>query len=234
MALWNRRRRRDVTIEDLVNYGTSSKGFDGRSVDVDAAAKDLNVPKSAVRKAISSARSAFSNTVLRAFTGRNDADVSKSAGLRGMLQAAYGQGPRGAAVNSKAAAQDLGVSQQTVRRWAAGTQQPSPQHLKSLKDSARRTTSTAAGRKGIADEFRRKAAGKGKRKLRIEGFQGPGGDYMRNRTIAFDVADSDIDSMLRAYEEGGPDGFRDWLTEKTGSAYLPDWEFGSIEDFELE
>lgn len=233
MAFWNRLRRRNVTIADLVDYGDPNKKFDGRSIDVDAAAQGIGASKSAVRNAISAARSAFSNTVLRAFASRSGADVSKDATVRGMLQAAYGKGPRGAAVNTKAAAHDLGVSPQTVRRWAAGKQQPSPEHLKAVKASARKTTGTAAGRKRTTDEFRRTKAGK--KKITITGLQGPGGsEYMRDRTIAFDLTDEDLHEMLRAYEGGGDDGFRDWLTGKAGSAYVGGWEFGSIDEFDME
>lgn len=125
MALWNRRRRREISMSDLVNYGAPNGPFDGRSINIDAAAEDLEVPKSTIRKIISTTRAAFSNTVVRAFTGRTAADTATGASPRGMLQAAFGKGPRGGAVNTKEAAKTLGVSPQTVRRWSAGTQQPS-------------------------------------------------------------------------------------------------------------
>ena len=67
--------------------------------------------------------------------------------MRGMLQAVFGRGPRGGAVNARAAAQSLGVSPGTVRRWAAGTQNPSPGRLAAIRQAARRTTTTKRGRR---------------------------------------------------------------------------------------
>lgn len=234
MALWNRRRRREISMSDLVNYGAPNGPFDGRSINIDAAAEDLEVPKSTIRKIISTTRAAFSNTVVRAFTGRTAADTATGASPRGMLQAAFGKGPRGGAVNTKEAAKTLGVSPQTVRRWSAGTQQPSPEHLDAIKGAARKATGTKPGRKDIADEYRKTTTVKRPRKIWVDGYQGPGPEYMRDRRIQFDVSDNDLDAMLRAYEDGGADGFRDWLTGQADSAYLADWEFGTIDEFGLE
>ena len=115
------RRRSRITAGDLAGYGSVSNG----TVDIDRAARGLGASKTEVRQAIRQAEAAQSNTFFRRMSGRGEADVAEGASTRGMLQAAFGRGPRGGVVNAKTAAQALGVSPGTVRRWSAGTQRPS-------------------------------------------------------------------------------------------------------------
>ena len=126
------RRRTRISASDLAEYGSVANG----TVDVDRAARGLGVSKNEVRQAIRQAEAAQSNTFLRRISGRREADSAEGASVRGMLQAVFGRGPRGAAVNARAAAQSLGVSPGTVRRWAAGTQQPAPGRLAAIRAAA--------------------------------------------------------------------------------------------------
>lgn len=239
MAFGRRRARRNIDARDLADYRTNpEERFDGRSVDIDRASKSLGATKKAVREALSKAKKTFSNTVLRRISGRSDADTSKEASGRGMLQAAYGRGPRGSAINAKAAAKNLGVSPRTVRRWAAGTQQPSADHLKALQAAARRATTTKAGRKAATKDFRASEQGRAAlqrgSKVWVDGYQGlhsESDDYSRERRIVTDVNAGDVEAMLRAYEEGGDAGLRHWLTEGPGQNYVDNWEFRTIDDF---
>lgn len=229
MAPAGRRRRARVTAEDFAQYGSVAGG----TVNVERAARGLGVSTREVRQAIRQAEAAQSNMFYRRMSRRGDADVAAGASVRGMLQAAYGRGPRGGAVNARAAAQDLGVSPGTVRRWAAGTQRPSPAHLKALQSAARRAATTKRGRRGATADFRASARGRQALrtgdKLRVSGTQGPR-DYPRDREVAVDMSPEDLEAMLRAYEEGGDRGLRDWMEGYLDNNYVAGWEFLTIDD----
>lgn len=74
-----------------------------------------------------------------------------SQGLRGRLLGLFGQ-TRSGDVDTRAASQRLGVSEQTVRRWAEGTQEPSKRSAQVLADversEAHRPKWIAAGDEG--------------------------------------------------------------------------------------
>lgn len=231
MPIFSRRRRGEITASDLANYGSVTDN----TVDVAAAAQDLGVSKRRVQQAIRQATSDQRNTMFRKMTGRSGADVSTTGSVRGMLQAAFGRGPRGGAVDTKAAAKALGVSRGTVRRWAAGTQQPTPAHLTTVKSSARRAASTKAGRRAGTTDFR--ASAQGAAALRtgttvwIRGVQGPG-SYERDREISgIDLNPDQLDALLRTYEENGDAGLITGLTEFLDANYVADWNMLTIEDF---
>ena len=230
MAPRGRRRRARISAEDLANYGSVADG----TVNVERAATGLRVSKRDVQQAIRQAEAAQSNTFYRRLSGRGDADVAEGANTRGMLQAAYGRGPRGAAVNAKTAAQDLGVSPGTVRRWSAGTQRPSPAHQKALQSAARRAAGTKRGRRAATADFRASARGqqalRAGDKLTVSGIQGPR-DYPRDRQVTVDISPQDVEAMLRAYEEAGNRGLRDWMTGFFDNNYVAGWEFLTIDDF---
>lgn len=229
------RRRRSLTGDDLGRYGSVAAG----NVDVDQAAARMNVPKSQVREAIKASRDAHRQTYFRAVSGRREAEVTDQASAKGMLQAAFGRGKRGATVNAKAAARKLGVAVSTVRRWAAGKQKPSQDHLDALQTESRKAATTKAGRKSATDDFRSSSHGHAALinggTLRISGNQGPGGNvsdaYTRDRSVTFPVGVDDIEAMLRAYEEDGDQGLHAWLTDVAEKNYLADWGFITIEDF---
>jgi transposase InsO family protein len=156
-----------------------------------------------------------------------------------MLLAAFGRGVRGAAVNAKAAAAKLGVAVSTVRRWAAGTQQPSAAHRDALQTASRQASTTKAGRQSATADFRSSAHGQKAltdgTSLWISGNQGVGGadsdQYTRDRTVTQAIDVDDVEAMLRAYEEEGDEGLHDWMRQVMGDKYVADWGFISIDDF---
>ena len=207
-------------------------------MNVDRAARGLGASKTEVRQAIRQAEAAQSNTFYRRISGRREADFADGASLRGMLQAVFGRGPRGGAVNAKAAAQSLGVSPGTVRRWAAGTQRPSRGRLAAIRQAARRVTTTKRGRRAATADFRTSTQGsqalRAGSKIWVSGEQGVGGydqGYARDRRVATDISPEEIDALLRAYEDGGDRGLRDWLKEFFDDKYVAGWDFVTIDDF---
>lgn len=228
------RRRSRISASDLAGYGSVANG----TVDVDRAARGLGASKRDVRQAIRQAQAEQSNTFLRRISGRREADSAEGTSTRGMLQAVFGRGPRGAAVNARAAAQQLGVSLGTVRRWAAGTQQPSRDRLAAIRAAARRVTTTKRGRRGATADFRsspqgRQALSVGS-KIWVSGEQGVGGydqGYARDRRVANDISPEEIEALLRAYEEGGDEGLRDWMKQFFDDKYVAGWDFVTIDDF---
>lgn len=228
------RRRSRITASDLAEYGSVANG----TVDVDRAARGLSASKNQVRQAIRQAEAAQSNTFFRSLSGRREADAAEGDSIRGMLQAAFGRGPRGAAVNAKAAAQSLGVSPGTVRRWAAGTQKPAPSRLAAIRAAARRLTTTKRGRRTATADFRSSAQGtqalRFGSKIWVSGEQGVGGydqGYARDRRVAADISPEEIEALLQAYEQGGDGGLRDWLKEFFDDKYVAGWDFVTIDDF---
>ena len=199
------RRRSRITAGDLAGYGSVSNG----TVDIDRAARGLGASKTEVRQAIRQAEAVQSNTFFRRMSGRGEADVAEGASTRGMLQAAFGRGPRGGAVNAKAAAQSLGVSPGTVRRWAAGTQRPSPGRLAALRWAARRSTTTKRGRRAATSDFRSSAQGRqalrGGSKIWVSGEQGVGGYDQGYARGAVNVA------AVAAYAGVSPSTMRRWI-----------------------
>lgn len=234
MMARNNRRRSRIDTNDLAGYGSVAHG----TVNVDRAARGLGASKTEVRQALRQAQAAQSNTFYRRISGKSEGDSTEGTSMRGMLQAAFGRGPRGGAVDARAAAQSLGVSPGTVRRWAAGTQKPSPSRLASIRQAAQRVTTTKSGRRSATADFRASTKGsqalKGGSKIWVSGEQGVGGyeqGYARDRRVATDISPSEIEAMLRAYEDGGDSGLRDWMTQFFDDKYVDGWDFVTIDDF---
>ena len=228
------RRRSRITANDLAEYGSVANN----TIDVDRAARGLDVPKTEVRQAVRQARKAQGNTFFQRISGRRDADSAEGRSVAGMLAAAFGRGPRGAAVNAAAAAKRLGVSPGTVRRWAAGTQKPATARLVTIRAAARRVSSTKRGRRTATADFRSSPAGAAAlqtgSKLWISGEQGVGGydqGYARERRVVTDISPEDIKALLAAYEEGGDGGLREWLRGFLDANYVAGWDFVTIDDF---
>lgn len=227
-------RRIPITADDLSEYGSVSDG----DVDVDRAARGLGASKTSVRQAVRQARKALTNRVFQRLTGRTDADSSEGDSVRGMLEAAFGRGPRGGAVNATEAAKRLGVSPGTVRRWAAGTQKPAGDKLSGIRKAARQASSTKRGRRNATKDFRTSATGaqalRVGTKLWISGQQGVGGysqGYARDRRVTVDVNPDDVGALLAAYEEGGDAGAREWMRTFLDVNYVAGWDFVTIDDF---
>lgn len=229
-----RRRRTPISASDLAGYGSVSNN----TVDIDRAASGLGASKHQVRQAIRQAQANQTNIFFRRISGRREADSAEAKSARGMLQAAFGRGPRGGAVDANTAAQSLGVSPGTVRRWAAGTQKPSPGRFASLRAAARRMTTTKRGRRSATSDFRSSTQGgqalRGGSKIWVSGEQGVGGydqGYARDRRVATDISPEEIEALLRAYEDGGDRGLRDWMKAFFDDKYVAGWDFVTIDDF---
>ena len=125
-----------------------------------------------------------------------------------------------------------------MRRCAAGYQRPSPGHLAALRKAARRATTTKRGRRSATADFRASTQGRqalrGGSKIWVSGEQGVGGydqGYARDRRVATDITPEELEAMLRAYEEGGDRGLREWMTGFFDDKYVAGWDFVTIDDF---
>ena len=180
------------------------------------------------------------STLFTALTGRaGDVSGKADADPAGMLLAAFGEGRRGG-VNTRAAAQGLGVSQRTVQRWLApeGHQRsrPSAGHRKTLTASARRAATTKQGRRRALADARDGAKARRITRLSVTGMQGPtvdGKEYRRYRKVDINLDPDAVESMWGAYEDGGDKGLVSWLAGYAGDEYVPDWGFDSIDDLQL-
>ena len=115
---------------------------------------------------------------------------------------------------------------------------PSRGRLATIRQAARRVTTTKRGRRSATTDFRASAQGsqalRGGSKVWVSGEQGVGGydqGYARDRRVATDISPEEIDALLRAYEDGGDRGLRDWLKEFFDDKYVAGWDFVTIDDF---
>lgn len=184
-----------------------------KSVNVDVAARAMGTTKKVVRQVLQERHTQIRSTLFTGMTGRKDADVSGKgdpASLKGALLAAYGPGKR-TEIDTRAAAQDLGVSIRTVQRWLApeGKQRisaPKPETMGKIATRARQAATTQAGRRSAVGSFRTSSAGSGLLKrggyINIDGVQGPS-SYERDRAITLELTPEQADALLTAYEQGG-------------------------------
>jgi hypothetical protein len=207
--------------------------YDTSDANVTKIAGLLKTSKSEVRRAMREAAQERTDAMYKGLTGRNPPDETSP---RSMLQEIFGAGPRGGAVNANAAAKALKVTANTVRRWAAGTQKPSPERMKKLKAAARRLTRTKAGRRTATDSHRRRRpTPPGGDHVWVTGWQGPEDRYSseRYRTVKMPITADQIDELLDKYEQEGEDGLHEWLTThyQTSATGVADWQFRTIDKF---
>ena len=175
-----------------------------------------------------------------AFTGRGgDVTGEGSGNIREKLQAAFGTNRRGG-VDTKTAAQKLGVSQRTVQRWITTsgkeTNRPSSKHLKTINQKSRQAATTKRGRRAIVNGL--KSGSKHGKFVSIGAMQGPrkaGTEYFRDRdvTLPGPLSPDDTNMLLDAWAEGGDDAAMEQLRDLYGDRYLEDWDFGEIYDINL-
>lgn len=179
-------------------------------------------------------------------TGR-DGDVSGKAQADRtveMLTAAYGTTERGA-INTKAAAKDLGVTQRTVQRWIARDEAkrsaPRSARLKALSAKARQAATTQQGRKRAMKDVRNSKRGqrmaKSGARVVVGGRQGPrssSANSIRSRTVELNIDAADVNALWTEYERGGESAASKWLTDYADDKYLENWHFESIEDFDMK
>lgn len=184
----------------------------------------------------------FRQDVFTALTGHTGADVSgKGQDVRGMLLAIGGRSAKTrSGIDLSKAARELGVTRRTVERWvrAADTgtgMRPSRQHTQAMAKKARQAATTQAGRRAaLADVRGRKAFQRGAR-MKVTGSQGPiDKTYHRQRTTILDLSPEDVEAMLDAYERYGEQGFLGWATQHWGDLYVADWQFGQVDQVDLE
>lgn len=178
-------------------------------------------------------------SIFQALTGRTgDVSGRPDGDVRQMLVAAYGEGKRGG-VDTRAAAEGLGVTQRTVQRWVAaeGRQRskPSKGHLKTLSTKARQSASTQRGRAQAIKEARESQRARKGGRFSVFGNQGPKG-YERIRGITVSMAPEDVESMYASYELGGDKVLMSWVEGHTqGPNYgVSDWTFQSVDSFDVE
>ncbi|WP_081343388.1 hypothetical protein [Mycobacteroides chelonae] len=254
-------RGRELRVDDLIDrdnpdyilWDQEWVSIPFGDVNIPYAAASLRVSQKEVRRVIAHAKAEQRTAFYRGISGRKTADIPSGRDdvdealkvtVKGMLQAAFGIGPRGAAVNTKAAAAGMQVTAGTVRRWAAGTQQPSRAHLDHLRVLARQAATTKKGRKVATDEFRNSERGRAalspsarETRFTITGWQGPRG-YVRYRTVdSYGARPNQLEMMLRAYENDGDRGLYLWLCDHYGNTddgrdeYVEDWQFLTIDYF---
>lgn len=225
-------RGKKVDADDVATAGGGL--YDTSEDNVAVIAAELKASPVAVRKVMAQAAQERASAMFAGISGRAAPDEGSP---RSMLQAVFGRGPRGGAVNAAAAAKSLKVSVNTVRRWAAGTQKPSPQRLKKLKSAARRLTRTKTGRRKATDACRsRRRRRPGADTVWVTGWQGPADEYAseRYRTVRMDVSPEDIDALLDAYEQEGDAKLHEWLTNHYRNndwGGVDGWVFHSIDAF---
>lgn len=170
-----------------------------------------------------------------AVTGRGG-DVTGTGSVADMLRATYGETRRGG-VNTRAAAENLGVSQRTVQRWIAGANRPSAAHQRDITGNARRTATTQRGRRAALSGPRRSSLSRNGARLNIAGAQGPsldGKDYKRRRAVTLTLDPAAAQAMLDSYERRGDRGLVTWLEGYADEAYVSGWSFDSIDDITVD
>ncbi|SIE16434.1 hypothetical protein [Mycobacteroides abscessus] len=251
-------RGRELRVDDLIDrdnpeyilWDQDWVSIPFGDVNIPYAAASLRVSQREVRRVIAHAKAEQRTAFYRGISGRKTADIPSGRDdvdealkvtVKGMLQAAFGTGPRGAAVNVKAAAAGMQVTAGTVHRWAAGAQRPSAAHLARVKVLARQAATTKKGRKVATDLFRNSARGRDAlardTRFTITGWQGPRG-YVRYRTVdSYGARPNQLEMMLRAYENDGDRGLYLWLCDHYGNRdddreeYVEDWQFLTIDYF---
>lgn len=174
--------------------------------------------------------------MFEALTGRRGADVSgRAAGdVAGMLMAAFGPGHRDATrPDTASAAKALKVKQRTVQRWLKGTH-PNPENLAHLVRRARQAATTKRGRaeavKQVLTEARRTMG----LRITMSGLQGLP-DYLRKRTVSWDLDPSFAQDFTDAYINGGESAARSYLERNAPEIYgVPDWELSDMSNIEID
>lgn len=176
-------------------------------------------------------------TLWAGLTGRaGDVTGAPGADLRATLQAAFGEGRRAGSVNTRAAAQGLGVTQRQVQYYLSGQRRPGAATRDRIAAAARRAATTQRGRRTATAAVRRSPLGRTGARLTVRGKQGPiraGTAYRRDRRVDVDLPRDDLDALLSAYEQGGDRAAVDWLSGYLDAAYVDNWSFENIDGLQL-
>lgn len=173
------------------------------------------------------------DAVFEFFTGKDYNQVTSST--RSMLQHLYPGKSDRHPIDTKLAAQRLGVSQRTVQHWIRGDSKPRPATAKKIADRTRQTVTTKRGRAQMAK--RAKAALPGKtRKVNVHGVQGISSDptdmsYNRNGRSGQDLTPEEQEKLIDAWAEGGDTAALEYLTtiyQRPGE-YHAEWRFHGVD-----
>lgn len=212
------------------------------TVDVANVAKKTGTPIQQVKAEIATAKKTGRSKVFAGMSGRTGADTTGTPGanLKAALLAAYGPGPKGGQINVVAAANDLGVSTSTIKRWMNNQATPKPENHKALLAAARKAATTKKGRSSAAADLKASASGskitKYGARLTVSGIQGREG-YERERVVVWDLPPELAENALQAWQDGGDVGLADFMADYANSdAYgnLDDWNVWNFDDVSLD
>jgi hypothetical protein len=178
------------------------------------------------------------NTLFQALTGREGAQTSGKApgDVKGMLSTLYGTSRRGeSAIDTRAAAKGLGVSQRTVQRWLKADTKPAGVNLQKLTKKSRQAATTKRGRAATVRRTANPDFKKNGVKVEIRGWQGPTNDpdYKRNRRAMQNLTPEQYEGLLDAYAQGGDEAAMVYVQAVFQDKYVDDWQFNTVERFDL-
>lgn len=178
------------------------------------------------------------NTLFQALTGRDGAETSgkSPADVRGMLSTLYSTTRQGEpAIDTRAAAKGLGVSQRTVQRWLKAESKPATASLQKLTKKSRQAATTKRGRAAMVKRTANPDFRKHGVKVEIRGWQGPtdNPDYKRNRRAQQNLTPEQYEQLLDAYAQGGDEGAMAYVQSVFQDRYVDDWQFNTVERFDL-
>lgn len=156
---------------------------------------------------------------------------------RSMLEFLYEGKSARQPVDTKLAAQRLGVTQRTVQRWVRGDSKPRADMLRKLSTRTRQTVTTKRGRAQLARRLRQNVPADRNRIVKIHGTMGPttdpnNRDYLRSGNASLELTPEQQASVMDAWAENGDEGAIDYLTGLYQTGYVPDWQFHGISGIE--
>lgn len=182
----------------------------------------------------------------QAFTGRKlGANRTATTDVHDMLMTRFGTERRGEQrVDTREAAQRLGVSQRTVQRWLHDNRMPAGDTHTKLTRMVRRQAQKDAVRRAVATSPTRNAAYQERgASVTISGWQGPDAsrrsgesgarrtDYFRDRLATVTIPPAAYERLFDVYAEQGADGVRDHLLPYFDEQYAGSWQIDTIDEF---
>lgn len=176
--------------------------------------------------------------VFQNLTGKSYDDVTSDEmtdSPRAMLQYLFPGRSDRQQIDTRLAAQRLGVSQRTVQRWARDDRIPRAETLKKIRTRTRQTVTTKRGRTQMAKRLAATAPSTGRtRRITIHGLQGPTTDpndrqYLRLGNASINMSPEQQAELYEAWASGGDDAAIQYLTSKFDGGYVDGWRFHGID-----
>ena len=170
--------------------------------------------------------------------GRGLSDIARST--RSMLEYNFAGRSARHPVDTRTAAERLGVSQRTVQRWLRGDSQPRPEAMKKLTTRTRQTVTTKQGRSRLAAQMK-ESIGTENRTIKVTGRQGPtadpnatGTDRPRGGSSALSMTPEEQAGLYDAWANGGDSGATSYLERlyDQPGRYVANWHFHGIKGLE--